>query len=76
VADAPSDRRYRAYFHYVSGRMHEVAGRVGEALAEYDRALGFDPDLELARGSREMLGGGGKPDGSGGAGRLGRWFRK
>jgi tetratricopeptide (TPR) repeat protein len=87
VADTPSDRRYRAYLHYVTGRMHEVAGRVGEALAEYDRALGFDPALELARGSREVLGGGrvgdsggdgggSKPNGSGGAGRLGRWFRK
>lgn len=75
VAETPSDRRYRAYLHYANGRLHETAGRAAEALAEYDRALGFDPDLEIARGSREMLGGG-RPEGGGGAGRFGRWFRK
>ncbi|HKE13281.1 MAG TPA: J domain-containing protein [Kofleriaceae bacterium] len=76
AAESPSDRRFRAYLHYVTGRMHEAAGRASDALAEYDRALSFDPDLEPARGSRQVLGGGDKPDGGGGAGRRGRWFRK
>jgi tetratricopeptide (TPR) repeat protein len=76
AAESPSDRRFRAYLHYVTGRMHEAAGRAADALAEYDRALGFDPDLEVARGSRQVLGGGDKPEGGSGAGRLGRWFRK
>jgi len=77
VAESPADRRYRAYLHYVTGRLHESAGRPAEAVAEYDRALRFDPDLELARGSRELLTRSrGEPAGGGGAGRLGRWFRK
>jgi hypothetical protein len=79
VAECPSDRRYRAHLHYVTGRMHESAGRVAEAVVEFDRALGFDPDLELARASRELLTNKpsrGEPDGGGGAGRMGRWFRK
>jgi tetratricopeptide (TPR) repeat protein len=71
VAEAPSDRRFRAYLHYVTGRMHESAGRAAEAVVEYDRALGFDPDLEAVRRSREGLTGnasrGGGPN---------RWFRK
>jgi len=78
VAESPSDRRFRAYLHCVTGRMHESAGRVAEAVVEYDRALGFDPDLELARGSRDLLTNKqsrGEPEG-GGAGRIGRWFRK
>jgi curved DNA-binding protein CbpA len=79
VAESPSDRRFRAYLHCVTGRMHESAGRVAEAVVEYDRALGFDPDLELARGSRDLLTNKpsrGEPEGGGGAGRIGRWFRK
>lgn len=79
VAESPSDRRFRAYLHYVTGRMHESAGRVTEAVVEYDRALGFDADMELARGSRDLLTNKqsrGEPEGGGGAGRFGRWFRK
>lgn len=73
VAESPADRRYRAYLHYVTGRMHESVGRTSEAVSEYDRALGFDAELELARAAREQLTG---PSESGGAGRFGRWFRK
>jgi tetratricopeptide (TPR) repeat protein len=73
VAESPADRRYRSYLHYVTGRLHESVGRTSEAVAEYDRALAFDADLELARAAREQLGG---PSENGGAGRFGRWFRK
>jgi len=73
VAESPSNRGFRAHLHHVTGRMHESAGRLAEALVEYDRALGFDPDLEEARRSREQLRGSGPP---GAAGRFSRWFRK
>ncbi len=79
VAESPSDRRFRAHLHYVTGRMHESAGRLAEAVAEYDSALRFDADLELARESRDLLTrkpSRGEPEGDGGAGRFGRWFRK
>jgi tetratricopeptide (TPR) repeat protein len=79
AAESPSSRPYRAHLHYVTGRMHEAAGRTGEAIAEYDRALGFDSELDEARRSRAALVGGGaaqQPDSAGGAGRFGRWFRK
>jgi hypothetical protein len=72
VAESPAARHYRAYLHYVTGRMHEMAGRASEAVVEYDRALGFDPDLEPARQSRQGLAG---PPADG-AGRFTRWFRK
>jgi hypothetical protein len=87
VNESPSARQYRAYLHYVTGRMHESAGRTGEAATEYDRALGFDPALDAARRSRDALNGAsvrtttntntteGDPA-RGGAGRFGRWFRK
>jgi len=74
VAENPAERPFRAYLHYVTGRMHESAGRTSEAVVEYDRALGFDPDLEMARKSKELLVDGSSE--SGGAGRFGRWFRK
>jgi len=74
AAETPSDRRYRAFLHYVTGRIHESAGRAPEAVAEYDRALAFDPDLQPARSSREQLTG--SPSAGAGAGRIGRWFRK
>jgi hypothetical protein len=74
VAESPSERQYRAYLHYVTGRMHESAGRSNEAVVEYDRALGFDPELEMARRSREHLAG--ATEDRAGAGRFGRWFRK
>jgi tetratricopeptide (TPR) repeat protein len=73
VAESPADRRYRAYLHYVTGRLHESVGRASEAVVEYDRALGFDAELELARAAREQLAG---PSENGGASRFGRWFRK
>jgi hypothetical protein len=73
VAESPTDRRYRSYLHYVTGRLHESVGRTSEAVAEYDRALAFDADHELARAAREQLSG---PSENGGAGRFGRWFRK
>lgn len=79
VAESPSSRPYRAHLHYVTGRMHEAAGRTGEAITEYDRALGFDPDFDAARRSRAALVAGSaaqQPDSSSGAGRFGRWFRK
>lgn len=79
VAESPSSRPYRAHLHYVTGRMHEAAGRTGEAISEYDRALGFDSDLDAARRSRAALVAGSaaqEPDSAGGAGRFGRWFRK
>lgn len=79
VAESPSSRQFRAHLHYVTGRMHEAAGRTGEAITEYDRALGFDAEFDAAKRSRAALIAGSaaqQPDSSGGAGRFGRWFRK
>lgn len=76
AAESPSARPYRAYLHYVTGRMHESAGRTSEAIVEYERALGFDPDLDVAKQSRAALNGAGAAEPAGGAGRFGRWFRK
>lgn len=73
VAESPSDLEYRAYLHYVTGRMHESAGRAAEAVVEYDRALGFDPDMDLARRSRQSLAGNAS---RGGAPPFNRSFRK
>jgi tetratricopeptide (TPR) repeat protein len=73
VADNPSERRYRAYLHYVTGRLHEASGRAGDAVAEYDRALTFDPDLAPALRSRQVLTG---TSARGEAKPSGRWFRK
>jgi hypothetical protein len=85
VHESPSARQYHAYLHYVTGRMHESAGRHSEAASEYDRALTFDPALEAAKRSRDALSSssnpttttttGGDPS-RGGAGRFSRWFRK
>ena len=72
MQEAPADRRYRAYHHYVTGRIHESAGRTAEAVVEYDRALTFDPDLEVVRRSREGLTGSASRGGAG----PNRWFRK
>lgn len=44
----PTMTKYRVFMHYVWGRELHAAGRDREALAEYNRALGLDPNFEPA----------------------------
>jgi len=74
VAENPHEKRYRAYFHYASGREHHALGRSAEARAEYERSLGFEPSLEAAQQSLALL----TPDEPEPErpGRLSRWFKR
>jgi predicted Zn-dependent protease len=74
VGENPHERRYRTYFHYAAGRDHHASGRNGEARAEYERALGFDPSFEAAQQSLARLATDEpQPEPPG---RLSRWFKR
>lgn len=67
----PQEKRFRAYMHYARGRESQEAGKLDEARAEWQRAVGLEPELVAAKRALEEL----PPEPSGG-GLLGRLFGK
>ncbi len=67
----PQEKAFRAYMHYARGRESQDAGKLDEARAEWQRAIGLEPELVAAKRALEEL----PPEPSGG-GLLGRLFGK
>lgn len=68
----PQEKKFRAYMHYARGRESLDAGRPDEARAEWNRALGLDPDLAVVKRALDEL----PPEPTSGPGLLGRLFGK
>jgi hypothetical protein len=51
----PSDKRYRAHRHYARGRIAQDLGRHEDARSEWERAIGLEPSLNVAKAALEQL---------------------
>lgn len=55
AARVPTSKQYRALIAYTRGREAQQAGQQQDALAEYQRALQLDPDLQQAKSAMAEL---------------------
>ena len=55
AAECPSEKKYRAYMHYARGREWAAANEHSRAVAEYQRALSLEPELQMARSAMNNL---------------------
>jgi hypothetical protein len=51
----PSEKRYRAHRHYARGRIAQDLGRHDDARSEWERAVGLEPSLNVAKTALEQL---------------------
>jgi tetratricopeptide (TPR) repeat protein len=51
----PSEKRYRAHRHYARGRIAQDLGRHDDARSEWERAVGLEPSLNVAKAALEQL---------------------
>lgn len=51
----PSDKSYRMHMHHAQGRVHQNAGNLDDARAEYKRALGLDANFTAAHEAMSSL---------------------